>query len=279
MRAALLLLAPLALLFILLHMAWGMLAAGLLFPILPAAACDALVLFWSRIALAALGIRLQVHVAPGAVSPQVQRGALLLINHTSWADVFVIAAVTPARFVAKSEVAGWPVLGWFAGCVGTLFVERGRRHAVHHVNHTVAGRLRQRQSVGIFPEGTTTDGSCLLRFHANLVQAALQAQAPIIPVGIQYRQDGVPCTAAAFVGDMTLGGSLWRILLAPRLTAVLHWLPEVSAEGRNRQAIARVARDAIGAALNLPEVDTVAPAGETEQPVSGAPLSDPSGTA
>jgi 1-acyl-sn-glycerol-3-phosphate acyltransferase len=255
---ALMALVPLAAAFIVFHILWGLLVAGLLFPVLPARASGALVQFWSRIVLAALGIRLVLRPAPDAAPIAATRGALLVINHTSWADVFVVAAVTPARFVAKAEIAAWPLLGRFAAAVGTVFVERGRRHAVARVNHTVAARLRAGQSIGIFPEGTTSDGSLLLRFHANLVQSALDAPAPVIPVGLQYLQDGRPSGAAAYFGDMNLFASIWRILTAPRLTVHLHWLPAVDCAGLSRQAIAGRARAAIGAAVGLPaEEDAV----------------------
>jgi 1-acyl-sn-glycerol-3-phosphate acyltransferase len=271
LRAGLMLIAPLVLIFLVLHITWGMLVATLLFPVLPARARDALVTFWSRIALVALGIRLELRVAPGSMPIAQSRGALLISNHTSWADVFVIAAVTPARFVAKAEISLWPVLGRFAAAVGTVFVERGRRHAVHHVNETATARLKAGQSIGIFPEGTTTDGTVLLRFHANLVQAGLHAGAPLIPLGVQYLQDGRPSMAAAYIGDMNLGQSLWRILTAPRLTAVLHWLAPLPAEGNTRQAIAAHARAEIALALGLREVDTIYaapshPAGGTTAP-------------
>ena len=142
---------PLTLAAVIVHILWGMLVAGLLFGLLPTGARDALVQLWSRILLAVLGIRLELHCDPAAPPIGAVRGALLLCNHVSWVDVFAIAAVTPARFVAKSEVARWPLLGRFAGAVGTVFVERGRRHAVTHVNHIVAHRMRHGQSIGIFP--------------------------------------------------------------------------------------------------------------------------------
>ena len=261
--------APLLLFAVVLHILWGMLAAGLLFPLLPLRGRDALVQLWSRGLLLLLGIRLELHCDAAALAAVASRGALLLCNHVSWVDVFAIAAVTPARFVAKSEVARWPVLGRFAGSVGTLFVERGRRHAVTHINHRVAARLRTGQSIGIFPEGTTTDGSQLLRFHANMVQAALAANAPVIPVGLQYRQNGQPTVQAAFVGDMNLVESLWRIAICSRLTVRLHWLAPIACEGLTRQAIAALARTAIGQALELPEV--IAVDEQTDSP-PGRPL-------
>ena len=254
--AFLMVLAPLVLVFLFLHVLWGLLVGSLLFPFLSTGSRDALVKVWSRMALFALGIRLELRIAPGATPIAQSAGSLLVINHVSWADVFVVAAVTPARFVAKSEIAQWPVIGRFASGVGTIFVERGRRHAIKRVNDTAAQRLRAGQSVGIFPEGTTTDGSCLLRFHANLIQAGVDAQAPVIPLAIRYLRDGQPTDAAAFVGDDTLVGSMWKILVTPRLTARLHWLPTLDCPGQARNEIARRARADIAGALGLPERDS-----------------------
>ncbi len=263
-KTTLLVLSPLALSLIVVHILWGMCAAALLFPWLPALGRDALLRFWSRVLLVALGIRLQVHHDRAAKPIAATRGSMLLVNHVSWADVFVIAAVTPARFVAKADVARWPLLGRFAASVGTVYVERGRRHAIAHVNHIVAQRLRSGQSIGIFPEGTTTDGSRLLRFHANLVQAALEAGAPVIPLALQYQQNGRPSTAAAFIGDMNLIQSIWRIVIAPRLTAHLYWLPAIDSDALTRQAIAARARTAIATVLELPEVIAVDELADTQ---------------
>lgn len=267
-RLALLPLAPLAACAVAAHLLWGALVAVLLFPVLRGAAREFLVRFWSRTLLAIMGVRLEVtnaapHTAPAADGGN-PSGALLVLNHISWIDVFVVAAIVPARFVAKSEIAGWPFVGRFITACGTIFVERGRRHAVAHVNRIVAGHLRCGQSVGIFPEGTTTDGSHLLRFHANLVQAALDAPAPVVPVALQYRQYGERSDAAAFIGEMTLVASIFRILLAPRLTAQLRWLPAVSCEGATRQELARRAQEAIGAALDLAAPSAATAPADTE---------------
>ena len=271
---ALALLAPVAMLFILAHVLWGFLVAGLLFPLLPARTSNALVQFWSRVLLLVLGLRLELHLDARAGAIAATRGSLLVINHISWVDVFVIAAVTPARFVAKAEIARWPLLGRFARAVGTVFVERRRHHAVAHVNHAVTARLRAGQSIGIFPEGTTTDGSQLLRFHANLVQPAIDARAPVIPLALQYRQDGMPTRAAAFIGEMNLIESMWRILVTPRLTAQLHWLPALDGKQDNRHAIARRARAAIGAALVLVDQESYRqePAARVGEVLDSAPV-------
>lgn len=271
---ALRLLAPLVLMFIVLHILWGMAVAMSLFPVLPARVKGALVQFWSRVTLVALGIRLEV---AGQAAPPPPPGALLVMNHISWADVFVVAALVPARYVAKAEIARWPVLGRFAAAVGTIYVERGRRHAVARVNHLVAARLRSGQMIGVFPEGTTTDGSRLMRFHANLLQAGLDAGAPVVPVALEYLQDGERTDAAAFVGDMNLVQSLWRILAAPRLAARISWLPALDCAGQTRHAVARRAHAAIAGALHLrPDVlDTASDAVETsDEPAEAGAVGD-----
>jgi 1-acyl-sn-glycerol-3-phosphate acyltransferase len=119
------------------------------------------------------------------------------------------------------------------------------------VNSTVAQRLREGQSICVFPEGTTTDGTHLLRFHANLVQAAFEASAPVVPLAVQYWQDKQPSLAAAYIGDTSIFESTWSILRAPRLTARLHWLPATVTEGQTRHAVADSARSAIATTLQL----------------------------
>ncbi len=264
MRAApWLLRVPLATVFLVLHLLWGMMAVLLLFPVLSRPARDAMVRQWSRVLLRIVGVRVEARGFPPAAGGA-PTGALLVLNHVSWLDVFVVAALCPARFVAKADIARWPALGHFARGVGTLFVERGRRHAVADVNRAVAARLAIGQHIGIFPEGTTTDGSQLLRFHANLLQAAIDSGAPVVPVALRYHQDGARSDAAAYVGDMNLAQSIWRILRAPRLAADIHWLPGIATPGRDRRALAHAAHAAIGEALALTLPRSAAEPADTE---------------
>jgi 1-acyl-sn-glycerol-3-phosphate acyltransferase len=250
-RFGLCLIAPISIAAALLHVLLGLSYALLLFPWIKRSWRDAAVIVWSRLLLLIIGVRLESNGSPpdregGSV------GCLLLINHTSWLDVFSIAAVVPARFVAKAEIGRWPVFGWLAIVVGTLFVERGRRHAVVRTNQAVAERLQRGQLIGIFPEGTTTDGSRLLPFHANLVQPAIDLGAPLRPVGVRFTQSGEFSRVAMFVGEMNLMQSLWRIVTAPHLGVELHWLPAIEPPPVNRHQAARAARVAIARALNVP---------------------------
>ena len=203
------------------------------------------------------GGRLREQPAEGAESLAVRRdGHMLLANHVSWLDVFLVMAIAPAHFVAKAEIARWPVLGTLVSRVGTLYIERGKRHAVHRLNVRIVQALSEGRRVAVFPEGTTSDGSRLLPFHGNLVEAALQARAPVVPVGLRYLDsDHRPTDAAVFIGSMGFVTSLYRVLTAPSIVGEVHPLPP--AEGTTRQHIAEDSRRAIAGRLHLPIDDAV----------------------
>jgi 1-acyl-sn-glycerol-3-phosphate acyltransferase len=293
-RLGLYLIAPITIAAAFVHVALGVLYAALLFPWIRASWRDAAVVTWSRLLLLLIGVRIDsrgLPPEPEFPSPKkpdtsgaerASLGSLLLINHTSWLDVFSIAAVVPARFVSKAEIGRWPLAGWLAIAVGTLFVERGRRHAVMRTNQAVAERLRSGQLIGVFPEGTTTDGSRLLPFHANLVQPAIELGASIRPVGLRFTQRGRFSRAAMFVGEMNLIQSLWRVVTAPYLTAELHWLPPIDPPPSTRHGAARAARAAIAQELSIPldehevlasDLGPAAESNDTEPGPSSAPAS------
>lgn len=282
-RLGLCLIAPITIAAALLFVLLGLIYALLLFPWIKRSWRDAAVMAWSRLLLLIVGVRLEsrgLPPAPGDATGEAPSGSLLLINHTSWLDVFSIAAMVPARFVAKTEIGRWPVVGWLAIVVGTLFVERGRRHAVVRTNQAVSERLCSGQLIGIFPEGTTTDGSRLLPFHANLVQPAIDLGVPLRPVAVRFTQRGEFSRAAMFVDDMHLMQSLWRVVTAPHLAVELNWLPAIDPRLSNRHAVARAARAAIARALDVPleehDAPHVSPAADgedTEPEARSAPAS------
>jgi 1-acyl-sn-glycerol-3-phosphate acyltransferase len=253
------LLAPLRLAGLLVLLLAGLAIAGLGYPWLSQPRRNRITRSWSALLLAVCGARLRVRgdlPAPLARTGMVpgQPGRLLLINHISWIDIFAINAVLPARFVAKAEIGRWPLLGTLVTLSGTLYIERGRRHAVHAVNHKVAEHLRMGESVALFPEGTTTDGSELLPFHSNLIAPVMEAGGQVWPVALRYTEDGQPSRAAAFVGDDTLAHSIWKILAARRLTIDVALLDPVAADGEThptRHHVAQAARQRIAEHLGL----------------------------
>ncbi len=247
----------------------GLATVLLVFPLMAPARRDATVAGWSRWLVRACGVRLNVEQPGGAgVTPLPLRpgGRMLVANHVSWLDIFVINALAPSWFIAKADIASWPLIGTLVGRTGTIFLERGKRHAVHEALHKVAAHLSAGRRIAVFPEGTTGAGDTLMPFHANLIQAAVQAQVPVDPVGVHYRglrgeSVGGETGAMYFVGEISFVESLWRITGAPGVSARLCVLAEIAAEpqpdNRSRHRVAGAARQAISDALGLPLQDTL----------------------
>jgi 1-acyl-sn-glycerol-3-phosphate acyltransferase len=162
-----------------------------------------------------------------------------------------VHAVCPqARFVSKSDVRGWPVLGWLVGRAGTLFIERENKRDALRVVHQMAQALRQGDTVAVFPEGTTGDGHALLPFHANLLQAAVATGTLLQPLALRYAEPGhVVSPAAMWVGDTTLAQSLWRIVTTPGIAVRVQVLATQDPAGLERRALATLLGRRIGQAL------------------------------
>lgn len=176
--------------------------------------------------------------------------ALIVANHISWLDILAINAVHPARFVSKADVKHWPVLGWLIGCGGTLFIERERKRDALRVVHQIAAALKQGDTIAMFPEGTTGDGTTLLPFHANLLQAAISTDALLQPVALRYADDGgSPSQAVVWVGDSTLAESLWKVVCAKGLRVQVTQLPTIASAGQDRRDLAAQVRREIAEAL------------------------------
>lgn len=233
-----------------LHLAWGMATVAAIYPLARRDLRLSLKQRWSRQLVRMLGIRLE----PGAVAPGTP--ALLVSNHISWLDIFVINALAPAAFVCKADVRGWPLIGWLCERTETVFMPRGSRSAAKQAGEIVALRLRQGWHVAVFPEGTTTDGRSLLPFRAALLQGAIDAGCRVQPLALRYLDgNGQVSTAPSYCGDTTLLESLRRIAATPRLEARLDVLPALDGRGAGRRVLASQAEAVIGQALNRPRRD------------------------
>jgi 1-acyl-sn-glycerol-3-phosphate acyltransferase len=197
---------------------------------------------WSQGMLSILGITVRVQGAPS------KGPVLMAANHISWLDILVMHAACHCRFVAKSEIRAWPLLGVLTAGGGSLFIERTSSRDAMRVVHQMADALAQGQLLAVFPEGSTGDGKTLLPFHGNLLQAAIVANAPIQPIGLQFLEvhSGEKSFAPCYHADDTLLGSVWRTLCAPPLLAVVHYGSNEMAQGRSRREWAVDLRDSIG---------------------------------
>ena len=179
------------------------------------------------------------------------RRGLIVTNHISWLDVFVLNAVVPMRFVAKSEVRRWPVIGWLCARAQTLFIERGKARSAARVNVSLVDLLQRGESLAIFPEGTTTDGTKVLHFHSSLLQPAIDAGAQVHPIAIRYQDSsGALSMASAYIDEMSFGASMWNILSTPELHVRLVATPPLDASGTDRRNLTSTVRHHISTMLD-----------------------------
>lgn len=215
---------------------WGVMQGGLIVPRLSKPQLEQRIQQWGRTMLERFGIELKVIGTPAPAGPM-----LLVSNHISWVDILALQAVCPCRFVAKADVARWPLVGTVVTGGGTIYVKRESRRDAMRVVERMAEALKDGYVLAVFPEGTTGDGSSVLPFHSGLIQAAISAGAPVQPVAVQIidGRSGRPSRAVSYMGDESLAGSVWRTLCARELCAVVTFgAPQVAA-GRDRRAWAQ----------------------------------------
>jgi len=174
--------------------------------------------------------------------------ALWLANHVSWTDIAMLGALRPLSFLSKAEVADWPLAGWLARQAGTLFIRRGAGDSLD-LGRQLAGHLAEQRHLAIFPEGTSSDGSTVLRFHPRLLAAAVDSGALLQPVAIRYRRAGRRDPLAPFIGDDELPAHLLRLFAAERATVEITLLEPIDCRALSRSELARRAHAAIAAVV------------------------------
>ncbi len=205
---------------------------------------------WFRVFLPAIGVRV---VERGKLA---QRPALLVANHISWLDIATLGTRLGGGFVSKAEVAKWPLVGWFATGTGTVYLHRGA-HKTQLTNDSLAARFRDRFSVVIFPEGTTTAHRLPHLFHSRLFAAAIEQNVAVQPVAIHYPPpEGVEGheqhPAAPYIDNMGLMEHLLGVLASPGLTVEIIYGKPIQPEGLDRRRLAELTRESICAALGAP---------------------------
>ena len=230
------------LLLALLHIFIGFLTVLLVFPRLSVEHRQMRVQAWSRGMLKRIAIDLVIKGQPAISGP-----VMLVANHISWLDITSLHAARFCRFVSKADIAQWPFIGKLASGIGTLFLERTSRRDAMRVVHHMADSLRAGNVLGVFPEGTTSDGRSLLPFHANLFEAAIVANVPVQPVAIQFIDSatGQPSFAPCYINDDTLMESVWRTLVTPGITVVITFGELQLAQGRDRRAWSKALQQAV----------------------------------
>lgn len=232
-----------------LHLLWGALITAAYLTWVEDRRKNRIIHRWSAKLLKILHIHLRVEPS----GPPPHGGRLIVANHISWLDIWVLNARQRVFFVSKDDVRNWPLIGWLAHHAGTFFIDRSKRHDTARINAEVTEALKNGAQVAFFPEGTTTDGSKLKAFHTSLLQPAIAAGAAVQPVAISYRhKNGGRNPAPAYHDDTTLAQSLKAVLKCPEIVVHLHCLPAIDSHGKSRRELAREAEQAIAHALDLP---------------------------
>jgi 1-acyl-sn-glycerol-3-phosphate acyltransferase len=245
------------------HVFQGIATTAIVFPLVGLPRRQALIRQWSKRLLVMMRIEARVRGMPASGLPG---NILIVANHISWLDIFVLNTLQPARFIAKAELKQWPLVGLLIKGCGTLFIERERRRDAHRVNEDARLVLAAGDAIAIFPEGTTTDGTELLPFHGSLLQPVIDAAGHLQPVAIRYQSsDGSYNDAPAYVGDMSFMASFWRVLGERSLVVDLTLPVALPANNRRRRDLSRDAEALIRTALALSPIDS-APGTRADRP-------------
>jgi 1-acyl-sn-glycerol-3-phosphate acyltransferase len=199
--------------------------------------------------LTSLGIRFR---AIGLPPPH----GLVVANHLSYLDILIIGAAMPCVFVSKAEVGRWPFFGWAARVGGTLFLDRSSRASAAVVAQEMCWRLEHSVPVLLFPEGTSTDGARVLRFHSTLFDPAITVAAPITAAAVRYAMDdGAPERDLCWYGDDEFLSHLWKTLGTPGFSAEVRFAqPQVYSDRRAAALAAHGQVVAMRAAMRAPEL-------------------------
>lgn len=190
-----------------------------------------------------LGVRIRVHGTPPAAP------YLLVANHLSYIDIIAISAVIPARFVAKREVKGWPLIGVLSRLLGTIFIHREQKRDALRVNDQLESALGTDDGALIFPESTSSDGAGILPFRPALLEWAAQRGFPVHTVSVTYRvEPGDPPVeqSVCWWGEMPFGSHFIGLARLQRVETVLTFGPEPIVDS-DRKRLAERLRAAIAA--------------------------------
>ena len=241
---------------IVIHLLLGVTTAASVFPFASKLFKLRLIKWWCGYLLNILNIRVVSH---GHTPPayQVAHKMLFVANHISWIDIHSINSIIPIRFIAKSDIRGWPVFGYLASKANVMFISREKRQDAARIVHITANSLEAGDNLCLFPEGTTTEGNEVKAFKSSLIQAALHANAVICPVAIHYPHPaGGSNIEVAYAGETSLLESVQQVLLQKQVVVELHFLTpidtnELATEEKDRRKLTLNIENAIKEKLKL----------------------------
>ena len=222
---------------VLIHVFLGLVCI-IFFPIINRKSKKKLIKSWSLMLLRIFKINLIINKNLKKILTK--KNYLIVSNHISWLDIFIINAAYPVAFVAKHSISKWPVLSWLVRASETIFIDRKRITKIKETSKEIEHFLENKGSICIFPEGTSTDGSKLLNFKSNLLQTAINKNISVLPIAIQYLHNQNYCSAPGYYGDLTLLDSIRNLIRFDNIDARLTILTEIKSIS-NRKVLANEA--------------------------------------
>ena len=217
------------------HTLLGVILATIALPLANKQHKAKLIQWWCKHLLAAFNLRV---ISYGNVpEPNTQlNNAMFVANHISWTDIHALNSIVAIRFIAKSEIRNWPIFGYLVSRANTLFIDRSKKKDAKRTIDIALKSLQDGDTLCLFPEGTTTDGTLMQPFKSSLLQAAIEAQSTIWPVAIHYpHPNGGANVDAAYAGETTLVESMQKILSQKQPVNELHFLTPITADHTARQ--------------------------------------------
>jgi 1-acyl-sn-glycerol-3-phosphate acyltransferase len=227
---------------IVLHTLLGVAVASLAFPLSSKLFKLRLIKWWCKRLLEIFNIQVVSH---GHLPPPYKTAGniMFVANHISWIDIHALNSIIPTRFIAKSDIQSWPVFGFLAKKSNVLFISREKRQDAARVVHMTNRSLLDGDTLCLFPEGTTTDGTKIKPFKSSIIQGAIHANAVIWPIAFRYpRKDGSANTEIAYADETTLIESILQVLQQKQVIVELHFLApittsELTEAGKNRRKL------------------------------------------
>jgi 1-acyl-sn-glycerol-3-phosphate acyltransferase len=224
--------------FLVIHLVSAILKCAI-FPVLPIKLRKNMVQRWCIRLLRILKVKVIIHGDDSTLLGA--QPYLLVANHISWLDIHIINSIRPVIFVAKADVSKWPIFGYLASMLGTIFLKREKLSDIKRVIQLMKDKFVNQEVVAIFPEGTSSDGKEVLPFKSNLFESAHQAGVNVLPITIRYKENNEYSNRAAFIGDMELIDSIKNILKSNHLVVHIH-LSDILPSHLSRQELASQAR-------------------------------------
>ena len=235
--------------FLIIWVVLGFLALLLMSPLRASNIKKKVINYWSRILLSLVRLRV---ICKGRKNELPANPFIVVANHISWVDIFVLLSILPVSFIAKTEIKKWFFLGNLVEMAGTIFIDRNRRKSIREVAKKIIQKSADHnRAYAFFPEGKTSPGKTIQKFHSGLFSLFFQNQElTLLPVLIKYKRDDVFTEVCAYVGDMTLLESVVRIIKNPNLTAEVQIMP-VSIIENDSDKIPSVGRKYLASQIRL----------------------------